>query len=547
MSGIKSHKKSASRRRPQTAERRQSQTAPRRASAASPRRKAADPRRSSARPQRVKRTIKPSAGYKLRKKLPFIIAAVVLLVLIWGGITAKNAISLRGYDKSKIAKNIKIGPVDVSGMSKKQATKAVKKFVKKSRKSMVTIAVEGESAELSLKDLGLKSAKAGKLADQALAYGNAGSVNKRHRKLKKLETDTYVVPLKMKIDHKRAADAIIKQCETYEEGPVNATLKVSGDKVKVVKGKAGMVVDAKKTIREVEKKLGDDWTGRDIAVKATSVKADPAVTEKDLKGLKDELGSYETSFEGSDAGRANNIANGVEMINGTLVRPGEVFSADGAMRPYTEERGWEPAGSYENGDVVDTMGGGICQISSTLYNAVLYAELEVVERRQHSMRVLYVDPGRDAAIADDVKDFKFKNNTDTPVYIYGHVEDEKVTFAIYGKETRPKDRKIEFESEILSTEEFKTVYKACSENIGYMMITANGHEGMEAKLWKIVTEDGEQKEKEEVNRSEYRTQNTIVSVGVSGSAAASNIVSSALASQDDATIRQAIAKAAAYR
>ena len=479
--------------------------------------------------------------------MPFIIAAVVLLVLIWGGITAKNAISLRGYDKSKIAGNVKIGPVDVSGMTRKKAAAAVKKYAKKARKAKAIMSVEGESTEVSMKDLGIKSVKPEKLADKALAYGNAGSVNKRHRKLKKLEKEPYVVPMGWKLNHKRAADAIKKQCEPYLEGPVNATLKVNDGKVKIAKGKSGMGVDPKKTINEIEKKLANDWRGRDLAVKATAVKTGPDVTEKDLKGLTDELGSYETSFEGSDAGRANNIANGVEMINGTLIKPGEIFSADGAMRPYTEERGWEKAGSYENGDVVDTMGGGICQISSTLYNAVLYAELEVVERRQHSMRVLYVDPGRDAAIAGDVKDFKFKNDKDTPVYIYGNVKDDKVTFAIYGKETRPKDRKIQFESEILSTEDYKTVYKACSENVGYMMITANGHEGMTAKLWKIVTENGEQKEKEEVNSSEYRTQNTIVSVGVSGSAMASNLVSSALASQDEATIRQAIAKAAAYR
>ena len=217
------------------------------------------------------------------------------------------------------------------------------------------------------------------------------------------------------------------------------------------------------------------------------------------------------------------------------------------MRPYTEERGWKPAASYESGDIVDTLGGGICQISSTLYNAVLYAELEVVERKPHSRRVSYVDPGRDAAIAGDVKDFKFKNNTKYPIYIYGEVSGETITFTIYGKETRDKSRKIEFESEILETENFKTTYKASSDPIGQFYISASGHEGMTAKLWKTVTEKGKKGEPEEVNTSVYLPQDTIYSVGTASSnAAASSTVQAAISSQNEATIRAAISQATGY-
>ena len=115
--------------------------------------------------------------------------------------------------------------------------------------------------------------------------------------------------------------------------------------------------------------------------------------------------------------------------------PGQELSAGNTMRPFTEEEGYVEAGAYENGEVVKDIAGGICQVSSTLYNAVINAELEVTSRQPHSMIVNYVKPSKDAAIAGDYKDLKFKNNTKYPIYIEGYVAGEEVHFNIYGKDT----------------------------------------------------------------------------------------------------------------
>ena len=113
------------------------------------------------------------------------------------------------------------------------------------------------------------------------------------------------------------------------------------------------------------------------------------------------------------------------------------------------DSGYAMAGSYLNGEVVDSMGGGICQVSTTLYNAVLRAELNVTERSPHSMTVHYVDLSEDAAIAGTYKDLKFVNSTEYPIYIEGYTtSDKKITFNIYGKETRDKNRTISFESHL---------------------------------------------------------------------------------------------------
>lgn len=492
---------------------------------------------------KVKRSIRPTAGAKIMRRLPLIAGVLGALLVIYGVVTFAHWMSIRKYDTTKIADNVRIGTIDVSGMTKKEAQKALKKRFKEAKKQTVTLNVGDDSTDVELKELGLSIMDYKKLAAKALVYGSSGSVNKRYKRLKALKKEAYVVPLTYQIDEKEAAGILQTVCAPLLDSPVNATMTFKGKKMKITEGKDGMVADVDKTISALEKKLNGNWDSDTLVVNVPTKKSAPKVNAEQLKGMKDELGSFETSFEGSDEGRCTNIELGCELINGTVVEPGETFSADAAMRPYTEERGWAAAASYESGDIVDTLGGGICQISSTLYNAVLYAELEVVQRQPHSRRVSYVDPGRDAAIAGDVKDFKFKNNTKNPVYIYGNVKDQKLEFAIYGKETRDKDREIEFESEVLETTDFTTVYKGSSDPIGQMYISASGHEGMTAKLWKTVTVDGKESEPEEVNESQYLPQNTIINVGLSGSAGAANMVAAALNSQDEATIRKAIAAA----
>ena len=144
------------------------------------------------------------------------------------------------------------------------------------------------------------------------------------------------------------------------------------------------------------------------------------------------------------------MANGCSKIDGSVIYPGETFSVYEAVSPFDAENGYELAGSYENGTTVQTYGGGICQVSTTLYNAVIRSELEIVERYNHSMLVAYVDPSADAAISGTAKDLKFKNNLDEPVYVESYVSGSTLTATIYGHETRPSNRTIAFESETTS-------------------------------------------------------------------------------------------------
>jgi hypothetical protein len=197
--------------------------------------------------------------------------------------------------------------------------------------------------------------------------------------------------------------------------------------------------------------------------------------------------------------------------------PGESFSVTSAVVPFTAENGYALAPSYEAGQVVDSYGGGICQVSTTLYNAVLKAELEVDQRSNHTMIVTYVDPSKDAAIAEGLMDLVFTNDKEYPIYIVGSAYYGTLNFTIFGVETRPSNRSIEYVSETLSQEDMSdkvTLVAKTDQPVGYLVQTSSAHQGLSAVLWKNVYIDGVLTETTQVNSSTYQASNAIYEVGV---------------------------------
>ena len=130
---------------------------------------------------------------------------------------------------------------------------------------------------------------------------------------------------------------------------------------------------------------------------------EPAVKTEDLETIQDVLGTFTTDFSSSGSARSTNLAVGAAKINGRVVMPGQTLSGYECLQPFTRENGYKSAAAYENGQVVDSIGGGVCQIATTLYNTALQAELEITQRQNHSMIVTYVKPSMDAAIAGTYK------------------------------------------------------------------------------------------------------------------------------------------------
>ncbi|WP_176461941.1 VanW family protein [Anaeromicrobium sediminis] len=288
----------------------------------------------------------------------------------------------------------------------------------------------------------------------------------------------------------------------------NAKLHISGDNITVIPEVNSFEFDKAKLMENIK---ATPLIGKNIFTVPTKL-ATASVTTKTFQNMELELLSeFTTKYSASNKPRSTNIAVATSYINGTLLKPGEVFSYNETVGRRTSERGFKVAGVYANGRVSKGLGGGICQTSTTLYNATLLGDLEIVDRSNHSLTVPYVPLSRDATVSWGVQDFKFKNNTDKDLYIYGSTTKNTVTFKIYGKKL---DKEIKLISKVLS-KKYASVQKIEDPNLnpGEEKVTDKGHTGYSSKLIKEVYKNGELLDSYVVSKDYYRTTPKIIKIG----------------------------------
>lgn len=227
------------------------------------------------------------------------------------------------------------------------------------------------------------------------------------------------------------------------------------------------------------------------------------------------IGSFSTAYSNDDKNRNENLRVACEKINGTVLQPGDIFDMNEALGPQTYENGYKAAGVIENGKIVSALGGGVCQVTTTIYNAAIRAELKIVERYNHSLMVGYVPIGLDAAVAGTYKNLRFQNDTDYPVYIETYLENNNVVCNIYGYEIHDSDRRVEFESVWVSTIG-KPAAKITQDPNRYedeRIVTYNGKTGAKISTYKLVYEGDELISKEWFSSSTYVATADEVTVG----------------------------------
>ncbi|MCM1026058.1 MAG: VanW family protein [Roseburia sp.] len=419
-----------------------------------------------------------------------------------------------------IKNGIFAGDISLAGMTAQEADAAVETYVDGLRSVEITLqAAAGAEVKVTAGELGLVWANP-EIVAEAAEIGSQGNVVQRYRVMKDLEHENRVFPILLDLDMQAISDILNDRCVMYDVQAVSAALERVDGVFHVVEGQTGYILDVESSIDVIYDLLTGDWDGQPCAIALNVETSEPRGSAEELAQVQDLLGSYTTSFASSNADRSANIENGCSRINGLTLYPGDEFSMHDTVAPFTEENGYRMAGTYVNGKVVDGLGGGICQVSTTLYNAVLLAELDVTKRYNHSMVVSYVDPGADAAIAQSSgKDFRFVNNQEYPVYIEGMINGKKITFNVYGRETRPENREVRYESEILEVinPTADDITADASQPIGYYQVTAGAHIGYRAKLWKIVLVDGKEESRTAVNNSSYKMVPRSVTVGVATS------------------------------
>lgn len=443
-----------------------------------------------------------------------------------------------------IPENIFISGQNVSGMTADEANQVVADYLSRYGDVEFTLQAGEKSVTADGEDIGL-TAKNADVVTRALNYGKEGNLVSRYKANKDMENG-------VKKDFAISLTADINTAKTYLDEnsdelnikAVNNGLKRENGSFTYVEGSSGVTVLTDQSAVLIADYISAQWSGENATIDLITEVTEPKGTREELAQVQDVLGSFETDFSSSSSARKKNVRTGAEKLNGIVLYPGDTLSVYEAVSPFDAENGYALAPSYENGTTVDSYGGGICQVSTTLYNAVMRAELEIVTRSAHSMIVTYVEPSMDAAIAGTFKDLQFKNNQETPIYIEGYTNGGTLGFRIYGKETRPDNRKVTFESEVTSqTDPVREFVASQDLPVGTIKKTQSSHTGYTARLWKIVTVDGVEESRKVYNNSTYKASNEIYSVGLANaSPEAAAAINNAIATQNEDTIRATVSQ-----
>lgn len=224
----------------------------------------------------------------------------------------------------------------------------------------------------------------------------------------------------------------------------------------------------------------------------------------------DRLGHFTTKYDASVKARSNNLALAAGKINGTIVMPGETFSYNKVVGERTIAAGYQEAKIYENGKVVDGLGGGICQISSTLYNAVLDANLEIVSRRNHQFLTSYVGAGRDATVVYGSTDFQFKNTRSYPIKLVCSVKSGIAQIDVYGVKEET-EYTVEIRTTVTSTIPYTTTYiEDASMAAGKETVKQNGMNGCKSETYKVLLLNGKVVSKTLLSKDTYNPMQRVV-------------------------------------
>ena len=474
--------------------------------------------------RRRKRSLSRSTSSFLSK-----LALVVgLIVVLAGGVTGfmfvndmlngeRIATPVVAAERSTILDNIYINGIYVGGLSFDQALSRLADEYDpdiSDRQLIITAAEAGERLVIGFDELAPGYDFTGGVI-QALNYGvdqNQAELRARLRETPARITYTPVYSYDDSILEPKVKEFL----HALERQPQNASSERRDGAFHITEGVVGLIADIPATMALARELVASNTGGE---VEAVFRELLPAITAESLRNAQSLLGTFTTRVTGSlQLYRNVNVINAANNINDTVVAPGEVFSTNYHFGPMTIANGYRYAPIIVQGEFVPGIGGGVCQVSSTLYMAALFAELEILERRNHSLRVTYIDWAMDATLSGDWIDLRFRNNTDHPIYVESFVTAEgDVVVNIYGYESRPAGRTLRFAPEHLETiEHGETIIEDPELPYGERVVETRGINGQRHALYKTVLQDGVQIDRYRVNVSTYRTVNAVIRVGIYG-------------------------------
>ena len=431
------------------------------------------------------------------------ILKILIITIIFSFINIKTINSLDR--ESKIQNNVYIGSVNVSNLTKQEAMQKMKDELEVYDELKLTY--KNKIYKLRISNMGVNY-EIEKMVDEAFDVGKNEKLTKRIEKLLKLKHKTNVsIAIQYKIDEQYLQQYIRKLNEKINTKPIDANIYMKDNQIHIEKESYGIEVDDEKLYQYIKEKVENIYIEKiEIPIKLI----EPQYLYDELNKINCILGRYETKFNPNSLNRVSNIKNAVEVTSNKIIKPNEEFSFNYFTGKGDLRSKLKSAPIIINGKLEEGIGGGICQVSSTLYNAVLYSGLQVTSIKNHSIPSGYIEKGRDATISTGVIDFKFKNNLENYIFIHSEIKNDKVVSTIYGNEKDKKD--IEVVTELVETIENKVeIVKTDKLYIGQVEVSQKGRIGYKVNTYRINKISNE---KEFIFQSYYPPMNEIIMVGI---------------------------------
>lgn len=439
--------------------------------------------------------------FEKNKKIVIPIAVILVVAATSIGILTSQAYS------DKIAKNVIVSGINIGGMNKEAA---IKELERQDKFKNITLTFQDGKWVIPQSEIDLKI-NFEKTVDNAFAYNKGnGYFTNIGRTLKADLGNKSEIALSMTYD-KNSLEKKLQSIKEELDTPIrNATLNFINDKVEVVKDKPGKDMNVEASLNKIEDNLEKNDFDTELVVKLSKA----AFTAKDLEGIDSLLGEYSTTFGGM-ASRDYNIKKSVVDSSGVLLKPGEEYSFNGITGEKTLSNGYKNAPVIESGKLVLGTGGGVCQTSSTIFNAALLSGMEITSRRNHTIPSDYVDLGRDATVVDGEhgQDFRFKNPFKHSVYVKNYYAGNQIGSQIYG--SKEDKQNIKIATEMLGS--FGGGNKTVNDPtlpVGKKVVEKYARPGYNVATYRIYKdENGNILKTEKVATSTYPAQTGIVRVG----------------------------------
>ncbi len=436
---------------------------------------------------------------------------IVVLLSISAVVSFITFIEVTG-NSNRIFPGVTLKGVSLGNLTKNQAADAVEDYVGSLQGKYITVHFDGGSGRIRVSDTGLQ-ADTDNIVQEAWSVGRTGSFLQQWQERKAVAQNGRKIPFKVTFSKEKFRNSLNDITREVRVPPRDARLVITPqDTVEIVEGTKGTEIDFEGAFEQLEPIFRDDLNPE---INVSLVEVNPSQTTEDIKNLRINgvLAEFTTRFNAENTNRSENVRVAAMALDGKMIKPGEAFSFNEVVGPRSQEAGYKNAKIILNNEFIDGLGGGVCQVSSTLYNALLRAGIEVKERHNHSLVVTYVPMGQDAAVVYGAKDLKFTNNLPCAVIIKTVMTRNTVTFKLFG-DTALK-RNVRIINNVIKEYPFKIAYKNDPTLPKGQQVVANkGQNGYRVVSKMMVYEGNRLIETKQLPSSYYKPLDQVVNVGV---------------------------------